>query len=137
MANPPFQVKGPPYPTHLPFYQTEALSWLMNQTIGAPLAATRFQTREQAIVAVRRLYSAGAVRVDVVVLHCEPWRLQKEGGPYANELEVFLPEGNRNRILDVIRSLDPDNWKMDLDEGEDPYPVNSLDKLASVTLSWD
>ena len=67
------------------------------------------------------LYAAGATRVDVVVAHCEPWRGEREGGDYSDELEVTFPRENVKELLAVMRSLHPDNWEMELDEGEDPY----------------
>lgn len=75
--------------------------------------------------------------MDVVVTHCESWRIEKEGGPYANELEVILPRGSRGKLLEVIKTLNPDNWKIDLDEGEDAYAGLTIIPGHTVTLSWD
>src|SRR5437016_4470680 len=108
-ANPPFQIHGPPYPTDLPFYQTEALSWLLNNKNDSALAGNRFGNSANAIEAVKSLYAAGATRVDVVVAYCEPWRREREGGDYADELEVTFPAETvtRKDVLKVIRSLQP------------------------------
>src|SRR5207247_5447257 len=105
MANPPFQVDGPPYPTNLPFYQTEALSWLKHNK-DESLA---YQASEVSIETVKKLYAAGATRVDVVV------KFGQLGDGNASELEVTFPRGDVNELLAVIRSLHPSNWETDLD----------------------
>jgi hypothetical protein len=111
MANPPFQVDGPPYPTDLPFYQTEALSWLRNNKDHS----LAFMTDEISVETVKKLYSAGAARVDVIVTFSQP------GNGNASELEVTFPKEGVSELLSVIRFLHPSNWEMDVDEGEDPY----------------
>jgi len=111
-ANAPFQVDGPPYPRDLPFYQTEALSWLFNDKDGHVLAS--FRTAEEAVQAVKRLYNAGATRVDVVVTRVD----LKEARDYAEELDVTFPKESAHEIVSVIRSLHPENWETDLEEGE-------------------
>ena len=127
MANPPFQVDGPPYPTNLPFYQTEALSWLKNNK-DESLAS---QASEVSIETVKRLYAAGAARVDVVVTFSQP------GDGNASELEVTFPREDVKELLAVMRSLHPSNWEMDLDKGEDPYADDGSFAGQAVTLSWD
>ncbi len=127
MAKPPFQVDGPPYPTNLPFYQTEALSWLKHNK-DESLAS---QASEVSIETVKKLYAAGATRVDVVVTFSQP------GDGNASELEVTFPRGDVDEVLTVIRSLHPSNWEMDLDEGEDPYADDASFAGKAVTLSWD
>jgi len=127
MANPPFQVDGPPYPTNLPFYQTEALSWLKHNK-DESLAS---QAGEVSIETVKKLYAAGATRVDVVVTFSQP------GDGNASELEVTFPREDVKELLAVMRSLHPSNWEMDLDKGEDPYADDGSFAGQAVTLSWD
>jgi hypothetical protein len=135
MAKPPFQVAGLPYPSNLPFYQTEALSWLRNNKSKSALATNRFKTTEEAILAVKALYASGATRVDVVVTYCEPWRIASEGGHYAAELEVYFPRENVDRLLKTVKELHPDNWEADPEE--DLYVDDGSYAGAAVTLSWD
>ena len=52
-------------------YQQEALSWLQSNRSKSPFASNHFKTREDAVEAVRKLYAAGATRVDVVVRYDE------------------------------------------------------------------
>ncbi len=109
-------------------YQTEALSWLLGNKNRAALAENYFKTTANAIEAVKRLYAAGATRVDVFVQHDEPWRVNKEGGEYADTLLVF-GSPKQKELFNVIRSLKPDNWEPDtyeLEPGEPPW-----------TLWWD
>src|SRR3989442_9106017 len=127
MANPPFQVDGPPYPTNLPFYQTEALSWLKNNK-DESLAS---HASEVSIETVKKLYAAGATRVDVVVMFRQP------GDGDACKLEVTFPTEDVNELLAVIRSLHPSNWEMDLDEGEDPYADDGELDRGGRTLAWE
>jgi hypothetical protein len=136
-ANPPFQVEGPPYPTDLPFYQTEALSWLKNNKNKSALASDQFGNTPNAIEAVKKLYALGAVQVDVVVTHLGPSTIQREGGPYADTLEVTFPQKGRHKLLAFIRSLHPDNWEMNLGEREDPYTDHNSLGGATVPLWWD
>src|SRR5437870_2149541 len=127
MANPPFQVDGPPYPTNLPFYQTEALSWLKDNK-DESLAS---QASEVSIETVKKLYAARATRVDVVVMFSQP------GDADASELEVTFPREDVKELLTVIRSLHPSNWEMGLDEGEDPYTDDGGFAGETLTLSWE
>jgi hypothetical protein len=94
------------------FYQTEALQWLAGNKNKAALASERFRTTQEAVDAVKRLYEAGAVRVEVVVTYNEPSRIERDGGSYADELEVTFPTEGKERLLAVIKSLEPDNWRM-------------------------
>lgn len=139
MANPPFQVDGPPYPRNLPFYQTEALSWLLHDKEKHTLA--RF-SGAKAIRTVKSLYDAGATRVDVVVTSVS----RIEVRDHAAELDVIFPRERVTKILRIVKALHPDNWEVDLGKGEsaasryagyecevveDPAPSQTLE------LWWD
>ncbi len=136
-ANPPFQVEGPPYPTDLPFYQTEALSWLKNNKNRSALASNQFGNTDDAIKAVKKLYSAGAVRVDVVVTHLGPSTIQREGGPYADTLEVTFPQKGYDKLLAIVRSLHPDNWEIDSGGNEGLFEDDGSFAGNTATLWWD
>ncbi len=112
-------------------YQEEALSWLRNNKSKPPLASNHFQTKEKAIEAVERLYTAGAIQVEAVVLFDELWRIERFGGPYADTLEVTLPEKGREKLIAVIKSLKPGNFE-GIDDGLPDTEVNPV-----WTLRWD
>ena len=60
---------------------------------------------------MKALHAAGATRVDVVVMHDEPRRIERCGGPYAERLMVyFTPEIGKD-ALKVVKSLQPDNYE--------------------------
>lgn len=126
MVNPKFRIEGPPYPTNLPFYQSEARSWFRNN----PDASLPNQTHESSVEGVGRLYKAGAICVDVVVKFYNP------GDANANELEVTFPSSNVKKLLTVIKSLRPDNFESIATEGGDPYAEDGGYAGNSVTLSW-
>ena len=104
-------------------HQSEALSWLLRNKNKAALASNHFKTTANAIEAVKRLYAAGASRVDVWVEYDEPSRIKKSGGEYSDTLIVIgLPK--QKELFSVIRSLEPDNWDSDtfeLEPGEPPW----------------
>jgi len=77
------------------------------------LPRTVFGRTANAIKAVRRLYAAGAKRVEVDVMYDEPWRIEEEGGPYADGIDVTFPKEKSKEILRVIRSLRPSGWHED------------------------
>ena len=67
----------------------EALAWLKaNKNRNAALEGNAFGTTRDAIAMVRALYRAGAAQVQVDGLYDEPWRIQAEGGPYADTLRI-------------------------------------------------
>lgn len=123
MANPPFQVDGPPYPTDLPFYQTEALSWFRNNNDEAVALAGE----NISVETVRRLYAAGATRVDVVVT-------VNDAGPNPSELEVTFPKDGVEVLLAVIKTLRPTNWERI--GGDALYLDDGSYACRQVTLSW-
>ncbi len=92
--------------------EPEALSWLLNNKNETALATNRFGRTANAVKAVRRLYAAGATRVEVDVMYDELWRIE-EGGPYADGIDVTVPKEKSKEILAVIRSLRPSGWHED------------------------
>jgi len=105
-------------------YSAEALSWLEANRNKQALAGNYFGTTENAIVAVKKLYAAGAARVEVWVGHVEAWRTKREGGDYADTLFVYGPPGSkekRRELTKVVRSLcAPAEDGIEIDPGEGP-----------------
>ena len=128
-----FRVEGPPYPTNLPFYQTEALTWLLNNKNRSALAGNRFHNTKEAIEAVKKLYEAGAKRVEVVVTHCEAWRRVRDGGDYADTLVGTFPARKRSRVMSMIESLEP--YEGGAEVKLDPGPGASGE--VTWALWWD
>jgi len=79
---------------------------------------------------VKKLYSAGATKVDVVILN--------PSDPWPSELEVTFPKENAHELLAVIRTLRPDNFESMRDEViEDPYADDGGWGQDPVTLRWE
>ena len=72
--------------------QYEALAWLESNPNPYALAGNRFHSTEDAIAFVEMLYEAGAVEVLVTNIYDEDWRIEAEGGPYADSLIIHLPQ---------------------------------------------
>lgn len=71
----------------------EARAWLLSHFIDRnPLAAKRFATREEALVFVARLYTAGAQRITVEDVRVDAHQTGLASGPTAGGLVVTLPE---------------------------------------------
>ncbi len=97
---------------------------------------------------MQQLYSAGATRVDVVVTRIDPRKVRDD---CADTIEVTFPKEKVARVLDIVRWLDPDNWKMDPDKREltDPHYIESRyaqsareilqdsEPYPTVELWWD
>jgi hypothetical protein len=77
--------------------QFEALAWLESNPNPYALAGNRFYSTKDAIAFVNMLYEAGAVEVLVTNIYDEDWRIQAEGGPYADTLIVRLPQDTEKR----------------------------------------
>ncbi len=105
-------------------YGAEALSWLQSNPNKQALASNYFESTENAIAAVKKLYAAGALRVEVWVKYVEPWRTRKDGGDYADTLFVYGPPGDsekRRELTKVVRSLwVPAEEGTGADSGEGP-----------------
>ncbi|HUI01213.1 MAG TPA: hypothetical protein VLX56_06245 [Nitrososphaerales archaeon] len=113
------------------FKGPEALSWLTHNRNVCALAGNRFHTTAAAIEAVKRLYAVGATEVYVGIPLDEPERIQREGGPYADALEIVFPGEKTKEVMAVVRSLQPDaGGKM-----KDIIKKEGGSKL--VMLSWD
>lgn len=69
----------------------EALSWLENNNNPSAFSSNRFRKTDSAIAFIRDLYACGAAEVLISNIMDEPWRIEEEGGPYADVLIVKLP----------------------------------------------
>ncbi|MCL4872239.1 MAG: hypothetical protein KJ063_25040 [Anaerolineae bacterium] len=78
-------------------HRQEARTWLANNNNPDPLAGNRFAGAEEAKQFVESLYAAGAEAVYISFIHNEPQRLQNEGGPYAESVDIKLPESPEAR----------------------------------------
>ena len=83
--------------------QYEALAWLASNPNPYALAGNRFYSTEDAIAFVEMLYEAGAVEVLVTNIYDEDWRIEAEGGPYADTLILRLPQDSekRKRLFEI------------------------------------
>lgn len=112
----------------------EAREWLANNSNPSPLAGNRFGSREEAQQFVESLYAAGAVTIFVTMIHGEPWRIEQEGGPYAESLLVKLPDATeaRARILAIAEEEMRHEGFLEDDESLE-------DKVTedSISLWWD
>jgi hypothetical protein len=86
----------------------EALSWLSSNKNPSALAGNFFQTTSSAIEAVKRLYSAGATEVRIAPPLEEPERIQRDGGPYSDGLDIFFPKDKASQVMAVVKSLHAD-----------------------------
>jgi hypothetical protein len=112
----------------------EAREWLANNSNPYPLAGNRFSGREEAQQFVESLYAAGATAVFVSMIHDEAWRIEQEGGPYAESLLVKLPDEatTRAKILAIAEEEMRNEGFLEDDEGLE-------DKVSeeSISLWWD
>ena len=83
---------------------------------------------EEAIEAVKKIYSAGATRVEVIVTEIDR---SGKGNDVSDTLEVTFPISERKRVLSVVMSLKPDNFGQEGDYPEDESPIQT------ETLWWD
>lgn len=82
----------------------EAKTWLEANPHPYALAGNRFASTKEAIAFVELLYEHGAVEVLVTGIYDEDWRIESEGGPYADTLIIRLPSDPslREGIFDLV-----------------------------------
>jgi hypothetical protein len=107
----------------------EARAWLAGNRNRHALAANKFDNTEKARIFVEHLYSLGATEVLVDHLYGEDWRIQQEGGPYADTIIVKLPSDRAARRL-LFRSC---NEEIEI-EGDDPVEDVGQDR---IDVWWD
>ena len=122
-AIPPFRVDGPPYPTNLPFFETEALALFVDRTeLSLP-----YSTNTDSIALVRKLYEAGASKVIAVVTDVDT------GYPMIREMDVhFTKDENRLRLQRALDDLCKDAMK----EGR-LIQVGAGDVPNSIGIWWE
>ena len=91
-------LSGPVWNVYAENAKPEARTWLNeNKSRFCALATNRFGDRETAKEFVEKLYKMGAVEVKVDNIMDEKWRIEEEGGPYADTLLVKLPKDSKQR----------------------------------------
>jgi hypothetical protein len=97
----------------------EASKWLRAYGERCTLAGNRFQSTEEALQFVESLYKAGAEAVAIPLdrIRSEPWRIEREGGPYADALLIKLPADKAKRqavwcICDREYATELDDWEL-------------------------
>ena len=89
----------------------EALEFLRtNKSKFGCFASNHFNTREEAVGFVEKLYKNGARLVEVPEDETlrEDWRLAEEGGPYSATLLITIPAGEEVPVNVVIDAEKPD-----------------------------
>jgi len=104
----------------------EALRWLDQNANPRGFASNQFSSIESAHDFVQRLYDRGAVKVRVGNVLGEDWRIQEEGGPYADTLLVTLPANSAKRA-DVLRVL----------QGREPSELRPYGSKNVLRAYWD
>ncbi|WP_064436105.1 hypothetical protein [Pseudoalteromonas neustonica] len=83
----------------------EAREWLISNDNKHALAGNRFASTQDAISFVENLYSVGAIKVTIPksAIYDSNNRIQQEGGPYADALEISLPttQSEREAIFNI------------------------------------
>lgn len=112
--------------------QYEAANWLENSKNPYAFAGNRFEDTASAMAFVRTLYDRGAKQVLVSGILDEPWRIEEEGGPYADILIVTMPsdKAQRDQILEIYRMECRDYFCNDGDE-------ESGIRGDTLTFWWD
>jgi hypothetical protein len=107
---------------HCEMDRYEARSWITdNPTTIPPFAGNRFESRQEALEFVDKLYSAGAEEVYVTSICSEEWRIREYGSPYADRLIVILPSDKQKRsnIFTIyIEETQKEGLEADLDTGQ-------------------
>lgn len=78
-----------------------------------PFAGNRFRDAQEALAFVEQLYDIGSTAVHVTSIYDEAYRIEEEGGPYADALDVAMPDDLevRRRLIEVHeRECDPQEW---------------------------
>lgn len=79
----------------------EAKKWIMQNKNKHCFASTHFLDKQEAIQFVKDLYQLGAISIKVSDIMEEPWRIQYDGGAYADMLAFLLPE-DKDKIIDIM-----------------------------------
>ena len=101
--------------TYLKEKYQEAISWFGSNPNQYAFASNRFNDTKAAMVFVKNLYKQGAVKIYVMGIREEAWRVKAEGGAYADTLVIILPKNKKQR-----KALFTIHAKEAISEGFDP-----------------
>jgi hypothetical protein len=95
----------------------EAREWLARNDNPRPFAGNRFDDGREALIFVNLLYELGAVGVRVDNIRDEAWRIEENGGPYADTFIVELPDDGaaRARLVELFEYELGEKQGLDLD----------------------
>ncbi len=88
----------------------DAREWLGSNPNPRAFAGNRFRDNQDALQFVERLYTLGATAIYVTSIYDEEYRIEEEGGPYADALDVTMPDDleTRKRLIELYdQECDP------------------------------
>jgi len=112
--------------------QYEALTWLEGNQNPSAFSSNRFKDTADAIAFVRTLYGSGAKEVLISNILDEPWRIEEEGGPYADLMLVVLPS-DKAQQEQVIRIYHAECSKYFCNDGNAEAGIRG----DTLMLWWD
>jgi hypothetical protein len=89
-------------------------------------ASNRFDNRAEALKFVKQLKDFSAEKVEVGGVLDEPWRMQSEGGPYADTLYVTIPKSKELEFVSKYGRLSDEFGKK-----------SESKKLVTYRMWWD
>lgn len=110
----------------------DALFWLENNNNPYAFAGNRFENTDEAIEFVQSLYDVGAAEVLISGIYDEPWRIEDEGGPYADTLIVKLPEDKKQQ-QDIMKIYEDECRTYFCNDGDE----ESGKAIGTLTFWWD
>jgi hypothetical protein len=105
--------------------ETDAKVWLERNGNEHAFASNHFGDANNARLFVDDLYELGAEYIEIAGVRDEPTRIRNEGGPYADELIVAMPN-DADVVLDVMTRI----------AAESPDQIERIGPLT-VRLWWD
>lgn len=108
----------------------EAVGWLSRNKHSNALAGNRFNSTRESLTFVKRLYAIGANGVFIERFWGEASRIEKDGGPYADLIEIWLPDFPRRPRTNLIKMCNRERQR----EGFGPALDTGQD---SIMLWWD
>ncbi len=76
----------------------EARQWLEANHNTHSFAGNRFSSTQEALSFINQLYALGAENIFIDNIYSEEWRIQQEGGAYADTLIIELPKNTNLRV---------------------------------------
>ena len=112
--------------------RVEAREWLTTNGNSHPFAGNRFYDKQEALEFVNRLHDLGAVSVWLTNIYDETYRIQENGGPYADTLIVELPEREV-----IARTAIYDIWHHELREEQKLDVTQYIENADALVFWWD